>query len=260
MKNSMIFVGIFILTMALIGFSQAKGKGTSVEKSFSVSSGGTFILDTDNGSVEVESHDRDMVEILVERKGRNSDDLEIEYSQDGNNVKVTGDRSKLSFFGGSNVNFVVKVPSQYNLDLRTSGGSISVSSLVGQVDAYTSGGSIRLGKIKGNVEVKTSGGSIKVEEVDGNINAHTSGGSVKATFASQPTENSRLTTSGGSVTAYLLPSISVDLYASTSGGRVSSDFNVRGVTKKTKIDGEINGGGPKLTLKTSGGSVRIKQL
>lgn len=258
MKNSIIFVGVFVLTMALIGFSQAKD--TLVEKSFSVSSGGTFILDTDNGSVDVESHDRDTVEVLVEKKGRNSDDLEIEFSQDGNNVKVTADRSNLSFFGGSNVKFVVKVPAQYNLDLRTSGGSIRISSLTGDVDAYTSGGSIRLGEINGNVEVKTSGGSINVEEVDGNINAHTSGGSIKATFSSQPTENSRLTTSGGSVTAYLLPSIAVDLYASTSGGRVSSDFGVRGVTKKTKIDGEINGGGPKLTLKTSGGSVRIKEL
>jgi hypothetical protein len=69
-----------------------------------------------------------------------------------------------------------------------------------------------------------------------------------------------LTTSGGSVTAYLANDIAVDLDASTSGGRVKSDFMVVGKIKKTSIKGTINGGGPDLKLKTSGGSVRIKTL
>jgi len=59
---------------------------------------------------------------------------------------------------------------------------------------------------------------------------------------------------------YLVPSVALDLYAKTSGGRVSSEFDVSGSVKKTKIEGEINGGGPKLFLKTSGGSVRVKTL
>lgn len=258
MKKLSVWVVLSVLAVAFIGLSQAKE--SLLNKSFKVGSGGTFTLDTDNGSVEVESHESDTVEILVKKKGRDADSLKIAFTQDGDDVKVTGNKESFSFFNSSSVHFIVKVPSKYNLDIRTNGGSIAIESLTGKVDAYTSGGSIRLGEIKGDVEIKTSGGSIKVDEVDGNIKAHTSGGSINVKFASQPTKDSRLTTSGGSITAYLIPSIKLDLYASTSGGRVSSEFDVEGKIKKTKIDGKVNGGGPELTLKTSGGSVRIKAL
>jgi len=79
-------------------------------------------------------------------------------------------------------------------------------------------------------------------------------------MSEQPQGDSRLTTSGGSVTAYLEASIAVDLSASTSGGRVHSQFDINGSVSKKRIDGEVNGGGPRLVLKTSGGSVNIKKL
>jgi len=41
---------------------------------------------------------------------------------------------------------------------------------------------------------------------------------------------------------------------------VSSEFSVDGEIKKRSIRGAINGGGPELVLKTSGGSVRIKEI
>lgn len=258
MKKVTILLGFGLLVLAYVGLSHAKE--SVISKSFQVTSGGTFTLNTATGSVDVESHDQDTVEVLVKQKLRDSKQFSIEFSQDGNNVEVIGKKPSFSFMNSSGVKFIVKVPVSYNLDLRTSGGSIKVVALNGEIDAFTSGGSIRLGDIKGDVDIKTSGGSIRVDEVDGNIKAHTSGGSIDVKFASQPSNDSKLTTSGGSVTATLLPSIKVDLVASTSGGRVSSDFTVDGVTKKNKIDGEINGGGPKLTLKTSGGSVRVRKL
>ena len=55
--------------------------------------------------------------------------------------------------------------------------------------------------------------------------------------------------------ATLTAQIQVNLKASTSGGQVSSDFLVNGKISKRKIDG----GGPKLILHTSGGSVKIRK-
>ncbi len=257
MKNLGKIVIASALALAFIALSQAN---TSVsENSFSVDQGGTLYIDTDSGSIEVESHELDTVEVMVRRK---SDDLEVDVSQNGNDVKIKGTRKGFGFmsFGKSGAHFLIKVPRRYSTDLRTSGGSIELAAITGEVDAYTSGGSITLGKIVGDVKVKTSGGSISVDEVVGNVNAHTSGGSVKVRFAAQPTQDSRLTTSGGSITAYLESSVGINLDAKTSGGRVSSEFAVKGLIKRTKIKGEINGGGPQLTLKTSGGSVRVKKL
>jgi hypothetical protein len=258
MKNISIIVGVSLIAIASIALTQAKTDLT--ERSFAVKQGGTFFIDTESGSIEVESHSSDTVDVRVEKKGKKSEDFEVTFSQDGNNVRVVGEQAGNRFWGSSGANFIVKVPQQYNVDLKTSGGSISLSSLEGKVDAYTSGGSIKLGRIIGDVDVKTSGGSIRVEEVAGEINAHTSGGSIKVSISKQPLKDSRLTTSGGSVSAYLLPSIEVDLVASTSGGRVNSAFDVNGKVSKTSIKGEINGGGPRLTLKTSGGSVNVKKL
>jgi len=249
--------------LALISMGLPHAKSDRQSKSYEVESGGTLFIDSDLGSIEVESHNTDIVDIEVQKKGKNAEDFEVSFSQDGNDVKISGKMKKSIFelngFSAS-ARFIIKVPENYNVDLKTGGGSIELSNLIGSVDARTSGGTIQLGSIDGDVEAKTSGGSIHVDEVRGNINAHTSGGSIKAKILTQPTKDSRLTTSGGSVTAYLSPSISVDLNASTSGGQVRSDINVNGSFKKNRIKGTINGGGPELYLKTSGGSVNIKEI
>ena len=258
MKHTLpLFIATTLVTLLFIGFATAKSLAEN--ETFTVTKGGTLYLDSDAGSLDIESHGKDTVEVMVEKSGRNADDFTVKFEQRGNDVRIDGDRDG-GWYSQLNVRFMIKVPEQYNLAVKTGGGSIDLDKLNGEVKARTSGGSISLGSIQGDVDVKTSGGSIRVDDVAGNINAHTSGGSIKATLRKQPTANCRLTTSGGSVTAYLDPSIKVDLYASTSGGRVRSDIPVRGSIDKRSIKGDINGGGPDLVLKTSGGSVTIKEI
>ncbi len=196
-----------------------------------------------------------------------------------------------------NVKFEITVPEQYNVDLNTSGGGIGVDDLNGFVDAktsgggltfgnitgdingktsgggitigkcdgdidvHTSGGGIKIDKCKGSVEAKTSGGGITVNEVYGTINASTSGGSVFASILEQPMKNCSLTTSGGGITVKLAENISVNLNAKTSGGSVSTDFpiTVKGKMERSKLSGKINGGGPDLYLRSSGGSIHIEE-
>lgn len=250
-------------TLALSLFAttlQAK----TVEKTFDVSSGGLLKLETDVGALRIGTHDLNSVIVEVDIDGRDEDKFEVEFDNSGNDVTVTGtktDKSRGSWNGNRlKVSYSIKVPKEYNLAVDTAGGSIKISDLTGSVDAHTSGGSITLGRVDGLVKIKTSGGSINVDEVTGTINAHTSGGSVNATISKQPTGDSKLTTSGGSITVYLAADIAVDLTAKTSGGRVRSDFDVDGSVKKKSIQGTINGGGPALVLKTSGGSVKVKSL
>ena len=252
-----VLIATAIAALLLVGVSQAKSP--ILEKSFEVKSGGTLYLRSDSGSIQVESHSGNLVEIEVQIKGDDADDFAVEFSKDGNDVRVVGEREGGFFSHDHRVRFIVKIPKSYNVDLETGGGSIDLSDLKGSVDAHTSGGSISLGRIEGDVEVDTSGGSITVEEVAGNIDAHTSGGSIKANISQQPTNDCHLKTSGGSVTVYLSPEIAVDLNASTNGGRVSSEFAVNGSFNKRRIKGTINGGGPMLELKTNGGSVRVKK-
>lgn len=195
------------------------------------------------------------------------------------------------------VHFYATVPAQYNVDARTSGGDIEVSDLTGEVRARTSGGNIAVGHIRGAVDLGTSGGNIDVAHAVGAVDAHTSGGnirvddaegSVKASTSGGDVhigrvvgvlrattsggnvsarlqgplqEDAVLSTSGGHVTAWVEDDIGFRLDASTSGGRVRAD----GVTIKieaggvgrNKLVGEVNGGGPTLKLRSSGGNVKV---
>ncbi|HYC69665.1 MAG TPA: DUF4097 family beta strand repeat-containing protein [Opitutaceae bacterium] len=196
------------------------------------------------------------------------------------------------------VDFIITVPLRYDAELRTSGGDIEVGSLIGMVKAHTSGGDIRLAKIDGDVDahtsggdislregtarakVHTSGGDILIEKVAGPVdagtsggdiiirsaasvvNAHTSGGDVRATLTSPFTADCSLGTSGGDVTVEFPKSSAFRLDANTSGGDVdASGLTItieRGGVGKSRLVGSVNGGGPLLKLRSSGGDINVR--
>jgi hypothetical protein len=196
------------------------------------------------------------------------------------------------------VDFIVTVPASFSTDLHTSGGGITVGDLAGKVYARTSGGSIKLGKLGGAVDARTSGGSvtldeargsaalhssggsitvgrvlgsadistsgggIKIDSVEGSVQAHTSGGSVRAGITGPLKEDCVLSTSGGSVRVNVDKTAAFRLDASTSGG----DVDAEGITitmeksnrSRSKLAGSVNGGGPLLKLRSSGGGIVVR--
>jgi len=195
------------------------------------------------------------------------------------------------------VNFDVTVPTQYAANVRTSGGNIDIGDLTGDVDAHTSGGNVKVAKIggavnirtsggnievgeavksldartsgghirvwrvAGNAEVDTSGGNITVDEAAGKLNASTSGGNVSVGFTETLAADCSLRTSGGNVAAKVPSGAAFKLDARTSGGSVRvSDVKIditEGAIGKTKVVGNVNGGGPLLKMSTSGGNVNV---
>jgi DUF4097 and DUF4098 domain-containing protein YvlB len=148
------------------------------------------------------------------------------------------------------------------LDVKTSGGSITIGDAAQSVDAKTSGGSIDVKRASGDLKLHTSGGSISVDEALGSVQADTSGGSITARMTRQPRGSSRFSTSGGNVTISLASNIAIDLDAKTSGGDVESTIplTVLGTQAEGSLAGTINGGGPTVTLRASGGNIKIKKL
>jgi DUF4097 and DUF4098 domain-containing protein YvlB len=283
-----------------------------ITKTYAVGPGGTLTIESDIGSIDVHGADIDSVEVEILRGVRRTrekraqqilEDFDIQFHHTGSDVTIEAKYKKKGLRGFWNnvgkylrVKYIIAVPVEYNVDLFTKGGSITVDNLQGEVLSRTSGGSLNFDNIKGNitgktsggsvsigevlgqtnvrtsggsvhiklaegpVDAHTSGGSITVEEVVGEIKAHTSGGSVKAYLSRQPEADCSLTTSGGSITVHLSEDIGVDINAKTSGGRVHTDFRVSlsGEISKNAMHGEMNGGGPELYLRTSGGSIYLK--
>jgi DUF4097 and DUF4098 domain-containing protein YvlB len=196
------------------------------------------------------------------------------------------------------VDFEVSVPKNASADLKTSGGDVTVEDLDGKLDARTSGGDIKIGSVGGNIDastsggnvvlgegrgnvrlgtsggnieakrlvgptvLRTSGGDIKIGSVENTIDAQTSGGNVKAEFVGDIKGDSVLSTSGGQVKAAVAKGVGYHLDASTSGGEVDADGLTitidRGGRGKSELSGKVNGGGPELKLRSSGGDIEVE--
>jgi DUF4097 and DUF4098 domain-containing protein YvlB len=144
-------------------------------------------------------------------------------------------------------------------DVRTSGGGIRISGVSGDVTARTSGGPISVRGSDGALSLKTSGGGISIEGARGTIQAQTSGGGITAELLSQPQGDCSLTTSGGGISLKIAEHVGVRVHAKTSGGRVRVGFpvTVQGTLETRELRTDLGGGGPALTLRTSGGSIHI---
>ncbi|HYH06556.1 MAG TPA: hypothetical protein VEK11_05770 [Thermoanaerobaculia bacterium] len=187
--------------------------------------GGTADVKTSGGSI---------------RTGRISGEANLKSS--GGSISVDG--------GGANVK------------ADTSGGSISIGDTTGSVDAHTSGGGISLGRIGGDIVARTSGGGIEIDDAGGSVEAKTSGGSIEARLSGQPREDSQFITSGGGVTLSIANGIGAELDARSSGGAVRADVpvTVQGTMDDNEIRGRIGNGGPRITLRSSGGGIRVRSL
>ena len=148
-----------------------------------------------------------------------------------------------------------------NLLAHTSGGGIAVGDVDGEVDIETSGGSIEVDGASGDLRAHTSGGGLSLRNLRGNVDASTSGGSIEAELLAPISAACELSTSGGGISIYVSKDFKADLDARCSGGDVHCDMpiTVQGSFGEGKLVGKINGGGPLLTLRTSGGGIELRQ-
>ncbi len=178
---------------------------------------------------------------------------DVEGRTSGGSVSAENlhNNTRLRTSGGS----VTAKNSSGTINLRTSGGSVNLENVSGNITAGTSGGSVNASQLFGAAELSTSGGTIRIRESGGRISARTSGGGIRAELI-EFTENVELRTSGGSI-HITLPELS-GFELNLSGSRVNTDLrNFTGTSRRNTIQGTVGSGGPKLTARTSGGSINL---
>ena len=293
-------VSTLTLVCALLGSGAVCAAEKEFNRSFDVSSGGRLSVNIEGGQIVVSGADANRVVVRMRAKGSEERLEKVTMSADSNadGVTVVGKRDRgdqlFGWFGSDvNISVTIEVPREYNLDLHTSGGDISVRQVNGTAVGRTSGGRVNLESIRGDVRMRTSGGrmdarsiqgaleletsggtitasnidgrvranssggSIRLEQVSGAVDAHTSGGSINIQLAGK-NEGIVAKTSGGSISLRVPSSVAGDLNASTSGGRVSTDLTLTSSdVGKSSLRGKLNGGGPEILARTSGGSIQI---
>jgi hypothetical protein len=247
-------LSIIVLSLLSLFGSISYAAVEEIEKEFDVKPGGTLMINSDQGAINILTSKRDRVHVHIKKKANKESRLanfSADIEQQGNDIIIEGDgdwNSKVS------VTFTITVPTKYNLDLKTGGGAISVDDISGELKLKTSGGSIKVADMaQGSLDADTSGGSITVGDINGNIKVNTSGGSITI---GNITGTSKIETSGGSIK---VESAKNDVTADTAGGSINIgpvDGNVTVDTSGGSIKvGETTGN---VTAETSGGSIKIK--
>jgi len=245
------------LTVASLCLSStlAFADGDTIEKSFPVTPGGTLQVEADLGSLEIRAIEGSEIKVEVERTTDGDasmadkllKDLQTQFTPNAKGLRikstyaheVPGDSSKLPLWA----KFRISVPQHYNLDLNTGRGNIVVKGITGSLSA------------------ETLGGNVEIEDVLGKVVATTAGGHVNVSLSTQPTDSYRLVTSGGHMNLYLAAGVAINVDAVTGGGHVTSELDP---TVKSSLGAslrqEINGGGPRIVLRSGGGNIGIFRL
>ncbi|MCW8804247.1 MAG: DUF4097 family beta strand repeat-containing protein [Ignavibacteriaceae bacterium] len=110
----------------------------------------------------------------------------------------------------------------------------------------------------GSLIASTSGGDIFLFCRDAEINAETSGGDIRLEYEGE-NKGIDISTSGGDIEIKLAGEFKADMELSTSGGDVSCSLNMSNVKKSSgsRLVGDLNGGGEKLSAHTSGGDISV---
>ncbi len=292
-------IGPLLALAALLAPAGARAD-SRIERTLKLAPGGKLRVDTEMGSVSVTGTTQNDARVVVtSRRDDLSEQLALSFDEQPGVASIVGKKKhRDSWFSGwrGNVHFEIQIPARTQVEVKTSGGSVRVHGLTGDLRAETSGGSIDLAEIRGEARVETSGGAIEardiggaltastsggaveIEDVKGDIRARTSGGSmrirgagglldaetsgggIEASFTKGNAHGGRLESSGGSVRVSVDPA--VDLTIEASGDAVHTDVPLRmeGEISRGHVHGDLNRGGPTLRVGTSGGSVRIEPL
>ncbi|MDT0631864.1 DUF4097 family beta strand repeat-containing protein [Rubrivirga litoralis] len=252
-------------------------------ESFDVRPGDDLVVDLGSEAVVVETGSGDRALVTVEGRGR---DARREFERRRFTARATRGRLDVRTdpprrgfrIGRTDAQFTVtvRVPERFNVSVDVGSGAVRVGPSLrgdllvdtgsgavrvgdvtgGRIEIETGSGAVRAGRLVGNVSIDTGSGAVAVGSVDGPASIDTGSGAVSLTLASAA--ETEVDTGSGSVSIVLARGAGFDV--ELDGGRVSIDdaLDFRGRRERREVEGTVAGGGPRLTVDTGSGAVRLR--
>jgi DUF4097 and DUF4098 domain-containing protein YvlB len=217
-----------------------------------------------NGGVTFEAWDRSEVRIEAEKRVKAGSDeaarklmsqIRIEVANTPSGLRIDTRLPKreeggilAQLFNGSgdvnmDVSYRIHVPRHVALNVESSNGGITVTGT------------------EGSARLKTTNGGITIARLAGSLQAETTNGAIDAELTELASSDLSLESTNGGVAVRLPRDARFSIDAATSNGGVRSDFPVEGGKPgKRTLKGEINGGGARLFIRTSNGSIAIREI
>jgi len=264
-KNLLILVLVAFFALFFMGWTSEVEHQEEFQKVLPLSSQGMFSLKNVNGKVNISTWKEGKVEIKALKKtnkaAENLQKVKIEVTATADSVSVDTVYPKMGDTGVS-VDYDIQVPEGVNLEeIGNVNGSVGITGPFGRVSAETTNGGVHLENATGNMELETTNGDVKAINCSGPIDAHTTNGSITLELMKLEGEVRAETTNGGiSLRLSAAKEINAILEAETVNGSISFDVPVtlQSLDKsRHHLRGQIGQGGPRISLETVNGSIRL---
>lgn len=238
---------LVMATVLCIAFPSFATTEQVFEKTYPLQSGGHFILDNVNGSVQVEGWDRDEVEVTAVKTSQNDprdvDRVQIEVESHPCEVDVHT-RYPDGEGVGVAVEYHIHVPNRV---------------LLGSV--HTVNGSLIVRGVDGGGELRSVNGDVEVLQSSGRFNAKTTNGNLRLELR-QLTDGApmNLETVNGSVELGLPWDARADLNVRNMNGDLYSEVPVTSTAAlpaSRAFHGRLGGGGSAISVRTVNGGIRL---
>lgn len=228
---------------------ESKGRAQDQwSRTYTLASGDLEIVNP-NGSIEVTGSDGTQVEVVAERiaKGATDEDAKrvLEQLQIGEDVGAARIRLETKPPVGEGrrieVKYHVKVPAGLSVRLNSQNGTLEATALTGALKA------------------ETGNGAVKGTDLSGAVDASATNGAVKLDIRSLAAGGIRAATVNGAVAVTLPAAARADVAASCVNGRIAVDgLKLDGPeSTRRRVEGKLNGGGPKVVLETTNGGIKL---
>jgi len=256
MKHKLIIIAVVSLG-ACLSFA-----GERIEKEFDVSAGELLEIDLGTGgSIDIMGWEDNKISVKAYLSGPDGEDCIVEFDDKPTGLEISSHYDHRWRSRSSNIEFEIRLPAKFDLDIETNGGDIAVENVEGDLLGTTHGGDLDLASLKGDIRFNTNGGNVVCHNIYGLADLETNGGDITCTDSEI---NGQAHTNGGRV---IIRNVSGDFECTTNGGEVSyeNDDNLTAqkpteVIRISTMGGDIDVDNAPLgaDLHTNGGDIQIK--
>jgi hypothetical protein len=208
----------FFLLFTAVAFS------AEIHQEFQVEPGKKLNVDLKTGGkIRIEGWNKPVVSMEGYVRGSDGDDTEVQIEQTATGIDVrTRFRGRKDHYD-VDAQFDIRVPSRFDIEIDSMGGSVTIHNVEGEFEGSTMGGGLNLSGLKGKISLSTMGGGINLTKshLDGNVS-----------------------TMGGQV---VIEEVTGNVKGSSMGGKV--------IHKKTGTDGKASG---EVNISSMGGALNVE--
>jgi len=219
-------------------------------------------INTTNGDIEVRDTGGDVT--IDTRKG------DIKVSDTKGNVRIAGHGGEInvsSATGGLTIDGEFYGPIRADkiakgvrfVSQRT---DLTLTQLTGHME--TGSGNLEITDAPGNLSLRTNSYDVSIENAGGKVKVDNRNGNVEVRFSTQPKDDVEIYNASAGITLSLPESASFNIVADCHSGDIDSEFSEDSMKKTSTDSGDSHlegkygsGRAPKITLKTSYGSISL---